>query len=323
MQKRIIQGEQAINPDNVTKRSKRAYIKRRFQREYVLHLMLVLPVAFTLVFNYLPMGGLIMAFQQFKPWLGFTKSPWVGLEHFRTLFNYPQSTQVIWNTVVLSGMKLAANLIAPFLFAIFLNEVRHMLYKRVIQTLVYLPHFLSWVILGGICLDIFALNGGAINQILGLFSVKPIFFLGDNDWFRFTIVVTDVWKEFGFGAIVFLAAIVGVDPSLYEASEVDGANRFQQTMHITIPAMIPITVVVTTLALSKILDAGFDQIFNLYNPLVYEKGDIIDTYVFRTGILQSQFSFSTAVGMFKSVVGLVLVVITYRLAHKFANYRIF
>ncbi len=295
-----------------------------FKQTWPLHLMILPPLAFLIVFQYLPMVGLVMAFQDYKPWLGFTGSEWIGLEHFRTLFTYPEATQVISNTLIIAISKIILQLITPFLFAIFLNEIRLMFFKRTIQTLVYLPHFLSWVVLGGIFLDIFSVSGGAINRVLGsLFGLEPIFFLGDGSWFRFVVVVTDTWQDFGFGAIVFLAAIAGVDPSLYEAAEVDGANRLQQTWHVTVPTMIPITIVLATLALGKILNAGFDQIFNLYNPLVYSKGDIIDTYVYRTGLLGGQFGFSTAVGMFKSVISLVLIVIAYRLAAKFANYRIF
>ncbi|WP_274361655.1 ABC transporter permease [Paenibacillus thermotolerans] len=288
------------------------------------HLMLLPAVVLTLLFAYWPMFGVVMAFQDFKPWLGFSGSPWVGLKHFNDMFARPDSVQVIWNTFVIAAMKIIANLAAPFIFALLLNEVRHMGFKRSIQTLVYLPHFLSWVILGGILLDMLSPEGGLVNRILQtLFDIKPIFFLGDNNWFRFTVVVSDVWKEFGFGTIVFLAALAGVNPSLYEAASIDGANRLQQTLHITIPSLIPITIVVGTLSLGNILNAGFDQIFNLYNALVFEKGDIIDTFVYRMAILSNKMSFATAVGLFKSVISFVLIVIAYRLANKFAGYRIF
>lgn len=284
--------------------------------------MLLPGVLFTLIFAYLPMGGLVIAFKEFKPWLGFS-SPWVGLKQFQFMFEYPDSKQMIWNTLLIASMKIVIGLIVPLVFAILLNEVRVSAFKRTVQTLVYLPHFLSWVILGGILLDMLSPNGGLVNRVLMLFGAKPIFFLGDGNWFRFTVIVSDVWKEFGFGTIVFLAALAGINPSLYEAAEVDGAGRFKQTLYVTLPALIPITVVVGTLSLGNILNAGFDQIFNLYNPLVYEKGDIIDTFVYRMGILNGKMSFATAVGMFKSLIALVLIVTSYRLAYKFANYRIF
>ncbi|RUT31583.1 sugar ABC transporter permease [Paenibacillus zeisoli] len=297
---------------------------KHLKRNWPLHLMLVPSLIFLIVFSLVPMGGIVMAFQNYKPFLGFTKSAWVGLDNFRALFERQDSIEVIWNTLIISGLKIIFNLLAPFTFALLLNEVRKAFFKRFVQTLVYLPHFLSWVILGGILLDVLSTDGGFVNQILtSLFGIKPIFFLGDNNWFRFTVIVSDVWKEFGFGTIVFLAALANVNPSLYEAAEIDGASRWKQTLHITIPSMLPIAVVVGTLALGNILNAGFDQIFNLYNPLVYQKGDIIDTFVYRTAILNGEMGLGTAIGLFKSVISMVLILVSYRLAYKLANYRIF
>lgn len=297
---------------------------KHLKRNWPLHLMLVPSLIFLIVFSLVPMGGIVMAFQNYKPFLGFTKSAWVGLDNFRALFERQDSIEVIWNTLIISGLKIIFNLLAPFVFALLLNEVRKAFFKRFVQTLVYLPHFLSWVILGGILLDVLSTDGGFVNQILtSLFGIKPIFFLGDNNWFRFTVIVSDVWKEFGFGTIVFLAALANVNPSLYEAAEIDGASRWKQTLHITIPSMLPIAVVVGTLALGNILNAGFDQIFNLYNPLVYQKGDIIDTFVYRTAILNGEMGLGTAIGLFKSVISMVLILVSYRLAYKLANYRIF
>lgn len=295
----------------------------KWRRSLVLDAMLLPAVILTLIFSYLPMAGLVIAFQDFKPWLGFSKSNWIGLEHFRYLFSTPEYVQIIWNTIIIAGMKMVTGLIAPFTFALLLNEVRKAAFKRTVQTLVYLPHFLSWVIIGGILLDMLS-SEGLVNQFLGaVFGIEPIFFLGDGNWFRAIVVVSDAWKEFGFGTIVFLASLAAINPALYEAAEVDGANRWHQTMFITIPALIPITIVVGTLSLGNILNAGFDQIFNLYNALVFDKGDIIDTFVYRIGIVDGKFGFSTAVGLFKSAVGFVLIVTAYRLAYKLANYRIF
>ncbi len=293
-------------------------------KQWPFHVMVLPALVFLILFAYLPMGGLVMAFQDFKPWLGLTGSEWVGLDQFRYLFEREDSLQVIWNTLVIAVFKMVLNLLAPFGFAILLNEIRKQLLKRFVQTLVYLPHFLSWVILGGILTDLLSTEGGLVNRILtGVFGMEPIFFLGNGDWFRFTVIVSDVWKEFGFGTVVFLAALAGVNPALYEAAEVDGANRWKQTLHITIPAMLPIAIVVGTLALGNVLNAGFDQIFNLYNPLVYAKGDIIDTFVYRAAILNGEMGFGTAIGLFKSVISFVLVVMSYRMAYKLANYRIF
>ena len=285
---------------------------------------MVLPgVVITLLFAYLPLTGIVMAFQEFKPWLGYIRSPWVGLDHFRYMFTRPDSLQVIWNTFFIASLKIIANLIVPFVFALLLNEVRKMAFKRTVQTLVYLPHFLSWVILGGILIDLLSTNGGLVNRALGVFGIEPIFFLGDNNWFLFTVVTSDVWKEFGFNTIVFLAALSGINPTLYEAGVIDGANRWQLTRYLTIPSLVPITIVVGTLALGNILNAGFDQIFNLYNPMVYQKGDIIDTFVYRMAIISGKMSFGTAVGLFKSVVSFALIIMAYRAAYKWANYRIF
>ena len=296
--------------------------REKWSRTWPLHLMLLPAAVVTVIFAYVPMTGLIMAFQDFKPYDGIWHSKFVGLDHFRFMFDYPDSKQVIVNTLVIAGLKIIFGLLVPFAFAILLNEVRLMLYKRFVQTLVYLPHFISWVILGAILTDMLG-SDGIVNQTLRAIGLEPVFWLGNGNWFRFTVVVSDIWQNFGFNTIVFLAALAGVNPALYEAAEVDGAGRWKQTLHITVPAMIPIAVVVLTLSLGNILNAGFGQIFNLYTPLVYDKGDIIDTFVYRTAILNGQYSFGTAVGMFKSLVGLVLIVASYRLAAKYAGYRIF
>ncbi len=309
-----------------TRTAEPALMKRKafkLAKSWPLHLMLLPAVILTFVFHYVPMAGLIIAFQDFKPYLGFSKSPWVGLEHFRFMFEYPDSKRVIWNTFFISSLKIVFHLVVPFLFALLLNEIRKSAFKRFVQTFVYLPHFLSWVVLGGILLDMLSPQGGLINRVLTLVGLDPVFFLGDENWFLFTVITSDIWKEFGFSTIVFLASLAGINPSLYEAAEVDGANRWQQTLNVTIPALLPITIVVGTLSLGNILNAGFDQIFNLYNPLVYSKGDIIDTFVYRMGIISGKMSFATVIGLFKSVIGFGLIVLAYRLAYKFANYRIF
>jgi len=286
---------------------------------------MILPsLLFLIVFNYVPMLGIVISFQDFKPWLGITGSPWVGWDNFKLLFERQDSVQVIWNTFIIAGLKIVFNLLVPFIFALLLNEIRKAYLSRTIQTLVYLPHFLSWVILGGILVDILSTDGGLVNRFLmSMLGIDPVPFLSNGNWFRFTVVVSEVWKEFGYGTIVFIAALANINPSLYEAAEVDGASRWKQTIYITIPALLPMAVVVGTLSLGNVLNAGFDQIFNLYNALVYEKGDIIDTFVYRTAILEGKFGIATAVGLFKSVVSMVLIVISYRLAYKLANYRIF
>lgn len=294
------------------------------KRNWPLHIMLIPAVVLTIIFAYIPLGGTVIAFQDFKPWKGIFGSTWVGWDNFINIFDQQYSVQVISNTVIISFLKLLAGLVAPFIFALLLNEVQKSAFKRAVQTFVYLPHFLSWVILGGILIDMLSVDGGMVNRILQtVFGIDPIFFLGDGNWFRGTIVVTHIWKEFGFGAIIYLASLAGVNPNLYEAAVVDGANRWKQTIHITIPSIMPITIVIAALSMRGILNAGFDQIFNLYNPLVYSKADIIDTYVYRVALVDGNMGFGAAVGLFKSAIGMMLIIISYKLASVFANYRIF
>ncbi|KZS48846.1 protein lplB [Paenibacillus glucanolyticus] len=294
--------------------------KRSFAFHY--HLMLLPGILLLIFFSIVPMLGITIAFQNFKPGLGFWRSEWVGLDNFRYLFELPDSRTVFFNTIYIAILKIAANLIVPIIFALLLNEVRSVLLKRSVQTIVYLPHFLSWVILAGIISDMLSTDG-LVNQIIGRFGGEPIMFLGSNSWFPGIVVGSDVWKEFGFGTIVYLAALTGINPALYEAAAIDGASRLQKLRYITLPSLKPTIILLATLSLGNVLNAGFDQIFNLYNPLVYDSGDIIDTYVYRAGLLQVQYGLATAVGLLKSVISFVLIVISYMLASKFANYRIF
>lgn len=286
--------------------------------------MLCIPsLAFVSIFAYGPMVGLLMAFQDYKPWLGITGSDWIGLDNFERIFQYEDANQAIVNTLIIAVSKIIVGIIVPIVMAILLSEIRNVGIKKSIQTLVYLPHFLSWVTVAGMMIDILGLEGGINHLLTSLFGIEPVYFLGDPALFRPTIVISDLWKNFGFGMIVYLATIAGIDPSYYEAAEIDGATRRQQIWHVTLPSMMPMIIVIATLSLGNILDAGFDQIFNLYNPLVYSTGDIIDTYVYRSSLLNGQYGFGTAVGLFKSVISLILIVISYRLAYKLANYRIF
>ncbi|RAV14388.1 ABC transporter permease [Paenibacillus contaminans] len=297
--------------------------KRRRLRELPLHLMLLPSVIILIVYSYIPMAGVVIAFQKFIPAKGIFHSEWNGLDNFRYVLLMPNVTQVLWNTFWIAVLKIIANQIVPITISILLNEIAGKFVKRGIQTLIYLPHFLSWVILGGILIDILSPSQGIVNQMLGTFGVKPIFFLGDNDWFRTVLVTSDVWKEFGFSTIVYLAALTSINPSLYEAALVDGANRWKQTWHITLPGMRPIIVLLMTLSLGSVLNAGFDQIYNLLSPVVYETGDVLDTLIYRLGLVEFKFGVATAVGLLKSAVSLVLISISYFLAYRLANYRIF
>lgn len=275
-----------------------------------------------LVFSFTPMLGSVIAFQDFNPGRGFLGSEWVGLDNFRYMFGLRDSRQIFFNTVYIALMKMVAHLVVPLLFALMLHELRFGKLKRWIQTIVYLPHFLSWVILAGIVSQLLSTDG-PINSLIVALGGQSILFLGDNDWFPAVIVASDVWKEFGFETIIYLAALTGISPDLYEAAEVDGASRFRQLLHVTLPGIRTTVVLLATLSLGNVLNAGFDQIFNLYNPVVYESGDIIDTYVYRVGLLNIQYGLGTALGLMKSVVSFFLIVLSYALASRFANYRIF
>jgi len=293
------------------------------RKNSLLHTMVWSGLVFVIVFSYLPMFGIMIVFQNYRPAIGFLNSEWVGFENFKFIFQLDDIFQVVRNTFVISIMKMGFGFFVPIIFALLLNEVRSLLFKKTVQTMVYLPHFMSWIILGGVLANMLSVNGGIVNVVLGWFGVEPIMFLGSNAWFRPILVFSDIWKEFGFSTIVYLAALAGINPNLYEAAIVDGANRWKQTIYITIPGLVPIMALVATLSLGGILNAGFDQVFNLYNPLVYETGDIIDTYVYRMGLVQAQYSFATAVGLSKSLVSLVLMAVSYHLAYRYANYRIF
>lgn len=285
--------------------------------------MLVPGILVVLVYEYGPMAGTVMAFQDYLPAFGFLNSEWIGLENFRFVLSLPDTWEVVWNTVSIAGMKIVAGLIAPLVTALLLNEIGRKFFRRAVQTIVYLPHFLSWVILGGVLIEILSPTFGIVNQFLGLFGIEPIYFLGDNSWFPATLVVSDTWKEFGFTTVVYLAAITTIDPTLYEVASVDGAGRLRQTWHITLPGMMPVIVLMATLSLGNVLNAGFEQVLVLYSPQVYDSGDIIDTFVYRMGLIDFQYSPAAAVGLFKSLVALVLISTSYYLAYRFAKYRIF
>ncbi|PAF32817.1 ABC transporter permease subunit [Paenibacillus sp. 7516] len=296
---------------------------KQFIRNIPLHLMILPGLIIIIVFGYIPMAGLSIAFQNFSPIAGFKNMNWVGLDNFRYLFDLPGFGQVVWNTVFISVMKMLSGLVIPVLVALLLNEVRKTGFKRTIQTVIYMPHFFSWVILAGIIVDVLSPSSGIVNMLLKALGMEPIQFLASNDWFPYILVITDQWKEFGFGTIIYLAALTSIDKSLYEAAVMDGAGRWKQTWHITLPGIRPIVILMVTLSLGNVLNGGFDQVFNLYNPLVYESGDILDTMIYRIGLQDAQYSVSTALGLIKSVVSFIFIGLGYFLAYRFANYRIF
>lgn len=285
-------------------------------------IMLIPGMALIILFSIVPMFGVMMAFERYSPVKGIWHSKWIGLDNIKFIFENPQSLQVFQNTLIIAILKIIAGLIVPVLFALLLNEMRIRWLKRIIQTVVYLPHFLSWVIIAGIIKDILSYDG-TVNMLLGHFGIAPIKFLGSTALFRPLLVGTDVWKEFGFAAVIYLAALTNINPSLYEAAEIDGATRLQKMRYITLPGISATIVLLAILSLQNVLNAGFDQVFNLYNPLVYSTGDIIDTYVYRTGLEEGNYEISTAFGLFKSVISFGLIIYGYHLAKKYAGYKIF
>lgn len=297
------------------------YKKRNVTERYY-HLMLLPGMAFLFLFHIVPLGGVVIAFQNFKPVKGIFGSQFVGLDNFRRLFYLPDFWQILENTLLIAVGKIGMGMLMAVVFAVLLNECRSTVLKRLVQTSVYLPHFLSWVILAVMFSNLLS-YGGVVNRFLGLFGMEPQMFLVSNKWFRSIAVLGDVWKEFGYNAVVYVAAMTSIDPGLYEAAKIDGANRWERIWHITIPSILPTIILMMTLNMGQIMNAGFDEIFNLYSPLVYETGDIIDTYVYRVGLTNMQYSFGTAVGLFKSVISFILLAGSYKLADKFAGYRIF
>lgn len=294
----------------------------------MLHLMLLPAVIFLLIFAYYPMVGTLISFQDFVPskakGMGvFFSSQWIGLDNFKYIFGLSEFRNVIKNTLVIALIKNFFGILVPLILALMLNEVGNKKFKKSVQTIIYVPYFLSWVILGGILQDLLSPNGGIINTVVTALGGESIYFLGDLKWIRTVLVVSDIWKGMGYNTVIFLAALTGVDVSLYEAAKVDGAGYIKQMIHITLPSIIPMIVLVTVLGIGNVLNAGFDQVLNLYSPIVYEKADILDTYVYRVGMRQLQYSISTAIGFFKSVVGFLLISLSFWLAKKFAGYRIF
>lgn len=286
------------------------------------YVMIAPGILLLFAFTFVPLIYSVIAFQKFNPALGIGRSAWVGLDNFLILFKLPDARLVFGNTIFIASMKIIFLLLVAVIFALLLNEIRFMRLKRAIQTMVYLPHFLSWVILAGILRTILA-RDGLLNGFLGIFGAEPVYFLGRPDVFPWVIIFSDVWKEFGFEAIVYLAALTSIDPTLYEVAELDGANRFQKIWYISLPGIKPTIILLASLSIGNVLNAGFDQIFNLYSPIVYTTGDIIDTYVYRIGLVQGQYSIGTAVGLLKTVVSLILIGVSFWAAKKFANYRIF
>jgi putative aldouronate transport system permease protein len=287
-----------------------------------LHIMLLPAVICVFIFAYLPLAGVVMAFQNYKSLLGFFKSDFVGLEQFKYIFTIPGFWTSIRNTIIIAFFKIALGILVPLTISLLLNELSGQFFKRYVQTVIFIPFFFSWAILGGIVLEVLSYDG-IINNVIASLGGERAPFLIMNKYFRGIIISTDVWKGMGYNTVIFLAAITNIDPTLYEAAMVDGAGRVSQLRHITLPSIAPMIMLLTILGLGGILNAGFDQIFILSNPIVNETVDIIDTFVYRLGIVSAQYSPAAAAGLFKSVVSIFIVGGSYLLAYKFTDYRVF
>ena len=284
--------------------------------------MLIPGFVLLILFSIIPMSGIVIAFEKFVPAKGIWGSKWIGMKNFEYMFSLPDSRSIFTNTLVIAVSKILCQLIVPVFVALMLGEIRSVWFKRTVQTVISLPHFLSWVVLGGIITNMCSLDG-IVNRMVMVFGGQPIMFLASNAWFRKVIILTDTWKEFGFGTVIYMAAMTGIDETLYESAQIDGATRMQRIWYITLPGILSTIVLMATLSLGNVLNAGFEQILTLYNPLVYQTGDILDTYVYRMGIENAQYGLATAVGLLKSVLSMILIILSYYMAGRFANYSIF
>ncbi len=302
--------------------------RTRLKQELPLHIMLIIPLIIVIIYSYGPMLGLVMSVLDFVPsnkgfFYALFHSEWVGLDNLKIMFQLPDTASIFFNTIFISVMKAVTKVFFPLIFALMLNEVAKAWFKNIVQTITFLPYFLSWVVLGGILLEVFSPRTGVVNEMLKVFGIEPIYFFGKAELFPFMLVITDLWKEIGFNTIIFLAALTSIDPSYYEAAVVDGAGRWKQTLYITVPCVASMVLLVSILSLGNIMNAGFDQVIMLYNAAVYSTGDIVDTATYRMGIENAQYSLATAIGLLKSVVSLIMISSSYLIANKYSNYRVF
>ncbi|TCZ78192.1 sugar ABC transporter permease [Paenibacillus albiflavus] len=293
--------------------------RRRSWKDWDLYMLMIPGALFFILFKYLPMWGIVISFQDFNPFSGIWKSEWVGLQHFETLLQYDGFWRILSNSIILSLLNLIFFFPVPIILALMLNEVRKRAFRNVVQSIIYMPHFISWVVVAGITYLLLGTQGGIVNEFIVKAGWEPINFLTSSDWFRSLIVSQSIWKEAGWGTIIFLAALSGVDPQLYEASVMDGASRWRQIWHITLPAIRSTIFILLILRLGHILDNGFEQIFLMLNATTYDVGDVFETYVYRTGLVGGKYSYTTAIGLFKSVIGLLMVVAANRLAKRFGE----
>lgn len=288
-------------------------------RNKYLYMMILPGLLYFIIFKYFPMGGLIIAFQDYQPFLGISGSPWVGLKHFIRLFTEPTFLMLLSNTLFLFALNLFIFFPIPIILALMLNEVRMKMFKNAVQTVIYIPHFMSWVIIVSISYVFLTVDGGVINELIAKAGGEKLDFLTDGAWTRAIYIIQIIWKEMGWSTIIYLAAVTAVDPQLYEAAKIDGANRIRQIWHVTLPAIRPVIIILLILKIGQTLDLGFEHVYLLLNSLNREAVEIFDTYVYTAGLKNGQLSYSTAVGLFKGLVGLVLVIGANKLAKKFGE----
>lgn len=293
-----------------------------FLKYFDLYLIMAPCLLYFIIFKYIPMGGIIMAFKNYNISQGIFGSPWAGFDHFVELFKLEQFYKVLRNTLIISLYKLVVSFPAPIMLALMLNEVRNRPFKRIVQTVTYFPNFISWVVVYGILTNLLSLEHGLLNMAIKSLGGEPVFFLGDNRFFRSVLVFGDMWKWAGIESIIYLSALTSIDPEQYEAARIDGAGRIQQILHITLPGISTTIAIMLIITLGNILDVGHEEVIVLYNPVVYETGDVITTYVYRVGIGMMKYSFTTAVGLFMSVVGFILVYFSNKLSKKIGDYGI-
>lgn len=306
--------------DNIKTKKKGSWFQRCMRESWLeLYLFLLPAIVITFIFKYIPMNGIIIAFQDYNIFEGISGSPFVGLKHFETSFTNPEFYRVLRNTLVINLYKLVYWVPGPLILALMINEMRSSGVRRLVQTTIYLPHFLSWVIVGGIFSSMLAVNGGLVNKLLGQIGIGPIRFMMDENWFREVLVWSSMWKEAGWGTIVYLAAIAALDPQQYEAAMIDGASKWKQIRYITLPGVANTIILVLMMSLGNLLSNSFEQILIMYNPAVYNSADVINTYVYRHGVGMMEYGYSSAIGLFNSLVGFILIITANGLCRKYMD----
>lgn len=293
-------------------------LKNNMLKYWELYLMVIPGVLFFILFKYIPMLGSVIAFKDYGIFQGIIDSPWVGFKHFQEFLSQPNFWRIFKNTMVIGFMKIFLAFPIPIILSLMINEVANLKFKKSIQTVFYIPHFFSWVIIAGLTFELLS-SGGLVNSLRELLGMEQILFMQDKSYFKLIVVLTGIWRDAGWGTIVILAAITGIDPSVYEAAKIDGANKIRQILHITLPLLMPTLLVLLLLQIGRFLDVGFEHVYNLLTPMTYEVGDTIDTYVYRVGILQGQFSRTTAIGLFQSIIGFIMVITFNKLSNKFTD----